>query len=188
MADGKVMKPAVALVAVSLVSLFSPRAAGVETSADVETDHVTTADDRGPHTVGLLLRPLSMTIGWLGAELDAAAGENVVMSVEGAQRGIFGGNTVHVDLGVALYRLGYAFHGVYVHPIVEWIRAMGPGAASSALGGGFTAGYAWTWPVGTTVRLGGGVAYTRSLGTEGEGMAALEGLRPRVDGDVGWVF
>lgn len=171
-------------------ALRSRPAYAVETYADVETDHVTSADDGGPRTIGLLVRPLAMATGWMGAEVDAATGENAVMSVEGAERWVFGQRAARVDVGLALYPQRFSFHGVYVHPVVEWDLATGDALAASALGGGCTVGYAWTWPAGATLRLGGGVAYTRVLGAARDAQAtlALEGLRARLDGDVGWVF
>jgi hypothetical protein len=173
-----------------VISLRSRLAFAVETNADVETDHITASDDGGPRTVGLLVRPLAMATGWVGAEIDAATGENVVMSVEGAERWVFGRKAARVDVGLALYPQRFSFHGVYVHPVVEWDLATGDALAASALGGGCTVGYAWTWPAGATVRLGGGLAYTRVLAAtpDAQGTFALAGLRARLDGDIGWVF
>ena len=82
----------------------------------------------------------------------------------------------------------FAFHGLYVHPTFEWDRSAAGGASASALGGGVTVGYAWTWAVGASVRLGGGIAYARGVASDGTVALAFEGLRPAVDADVGWVF
>ena len=157
------MKPSAALFVATLSLTISRPAAAVETKTDVETDHVTAADDEGPRTAGLLVRALSMATGWPGAEIDVSSGPGVAMSAEGAERWVSGKGAYRVALGVALYPQRRSFHGVYVHPVVEWARATGDGMAASALGGGFTVGYAWTWPAGATVRLGGGVAYARAL-------------------------
>lgn len=186
------MKPAAALFVATLSLTLSRPAAAAETKADVETDHVTAADDEGPRTAGLLVRALSMATGWLGAEIDVSSGPGVALSAEGAQRRVFGRRAYRVALGVALYPQRPSFHGFYVHPVVEWARTTGDSMAASALGGGFTVGYAWTWPAGATVRLGGGVAYARALGTppgsDPQASPVVEGLQPRVDVDLGWVF
>lgn len=184
------MKPAVALVTAAASLGASPSAFAVETHADVQTDHVKAEGDGRPRTLGVLVRPLSMALGSLGAELDAACGEHVVLTVEGGEAGMFGssGSSAYgVDLGVAIFRFGFAFHGLYFHPVVEWARVTGDGAAER-LGGGFTAGYAWTWPVGVTVRLGGGVMYAKTLEGEEQVTDGIKGVRPRIDVDVGWVF
>lgn len=183
------MKPGVALSAGIVALTVAARAGAVETRTDVETDHIAAADDGGPRTAGWLVDPLSMATGWLGAEFDAACGESVVMSVAGAERWVFETRGYRVNLGVALYPQRYSFHGIYVHPVVEWARASGDGIATSALGGGVTVGYAWTWPFGATVRLGGGVTYARALTrSSSDGPLAFDVVRPRVDGDIGWVF
>ncbi len=190
-ADTGGMRLALALFAAVDALTVAPPAAAAETETDVETDHVTAADDGGPRSAGVLVHPLSMAAGWLGAELDAACGERVVMSVEGDERWMFGARGYRLDLGVALYPQRFSFHGIYVHPVVEWVRATGDGVGTSALGGGVTVGYAWTWLYGATVRLGGGAAYARALARpagDGQGPIALDVVRPRIDADLGWVF
>jgi hypothetical protein len=112
------------------------------------------------------------------------------LTFEGAEAGMFGssGTSAYgVDLGVAIYKLGFAFHGLYFHPVVEWTRATGDGAAER-LGGGFTSGYAWTWPVGVTVRLGAGLMYAKTLEGEEQVTYGIKGVRPRLDAEIGWVF
>jgi hypothetical protein len=69
---------------------------------------------------------------------------------------------------------------------VEWVRALpGPGGL---LGAAALVGYEWTWPIGATLRLGAGAAYSRSIGGEGLPISALVGLRPEMDGALGVVF
>jgi hypothetical protein len=186
------VKPSAALFVATLSLTISRPAAAVETRADVETDHVTAADDEGPRTAGLLVRALSMATGWLGAEIDVSSGPGVAMSAEGAERWGLGNRAYRVALGVALYPQRPSFHGVYVHPVVEWARAAGDHMVGSALVAGLTVGYAWTWPAGATVRIGGGVSYARALrtppGSDPRPSPVVEGLQPRVDVDVGWVF
>ena len=186
------MKPAVALfVAAASLGVSAPVLA-VETRTDVQTDHVTAESDGNPHSLGVVVRPLAMALGSLGAEFDAACGEHVVMTVEGAEAGMLATSRTSayaIDLGVAIYPLGsgFAFHGFYLHPVVEWSRAMGSGPAER-LGGGFTLGYAWTWPVGVTVRLGAGLMYAKTLEGQEPAATGIRGVEPRLDADIGWVF
>jgi hypothetical protein len=178
---------AVGVAAVLAVALPARRALAVETRADVETDHVDAADDGGPRAVGVVVRPLSMARGWLGGEVDAACGEKVVVSVEGDGRA-YGASGYRAALGASFFVQRFAFHGFYLHPTAQWAHAAVPGITATAIGGGVTLGYEWTWPVGATVRLGGGASYARAL-VNGAGRAlGIEGVDPEVDGDVGWVF
>jgi hypothetical protein len=165
------------------------RAVAVETEGDVETDHIDAADDGGPRSVGVLVHPLAMAAAWLGAEVDVACGSNVVMSVGGEERWVFGTRGERVAVGLALYPQRFSFHGIYVHPLAMWQRAPdGGGGPANVFGAGVTVGYAWTWPFGATVRLGGGAAYVRSLASDRQANSIATALRPQVDGDVGWVF
>jgi hypothetical protein len=182
------MKRALSMTAAATVLAAALPARAVESRADVETDHLDAADDGGPRALGVLVHPLAIAIGWLGAEVDAACGEHVVLTLEGDARWFLGVRGVRAVLGVALFPQRFAFHGVYVHPTFEWDRATGGGVGASALGGGATVGYAWTWPFGASVRLGGGVAYTKSVVADGTAAFAIEGLRPEIDADLGWVF
>jgi hypothetical protein len=182
------MKRALSLLAAAGVLTATRRAPAVESRADVETDHLDATDDGGPRAAGLLLHPLGMAIGWLGAEVDAACGEYVVLSVEGDARWPWRMHGFRAVLGVALYPQRFAFHGIYIHPAVEWERSASADAPVTALGAGITVGYAWTWPVGASVRLGGGIAYAKGIVSDSQSTLGLEALRPEVDADLGWVF
>jgi hypothetical protein len=182
------MKRALSIAAAAGVLAAALPARAVETRADVETDHFDAADDGGPRALGVLVHPLAIATGWLGAEIDAACGEHLVLTIEGDARWVFGIRGFRTVLGLALFPQRFAFHGVYVHPTFEWDRATSGAVAASALGGGATVGYAWTWPFGASVRLGGGVAYAKSVFGDGTAAIAVAGLRPEVDADLGWVF
>jgi hypothetical protein len=179
------MKRAFFGLAMLLALLCSARrASAVEGRGDVESDHVDAADDGGPRSAGFALDALSIATGWLGAELDAACGEHLVLGVEGDARWLWGLHGVRAVLGVAFFPQRFAFHGIYVHPRFTWNRV----ASAAALGGGITVGYAWTWPVGASLRLGGGIAYGKSIAGDGQVRIAFDRLGPMADADVGWVF
>ena len=181
------MRSALSVLAIAGVLTAAPRSRAVERPNDVETDHVDAADDGGPRSVGFLLHPIGMATGWLGAEVDAACSEHLVLTVEGDGRfaWIHG---VRVALGAALFPQRFAFHGIYAHPTFEWDRVLANGAAATVIGGAITVGYGWTWPSGPTFRLGGGVGYAKGTVGYAPTLIGLEGWRARVDADVGWVF
>jgi hypothetical protein len=181
----------VALACVAATASIASRAGAVETSADVETDHIDATDDGGPRTAGVLLHPFSMSfgsLGELGVELDVALGENAALSVEGDWVLLPGATSYQASVGLPVFPQRFAFHGIYVHPRVEWASEASGGESDRVVGAVVTVGYAWTWPVGATLRLGGGPAYARALATHGTATPALEGLHPRADVSVGWVF
>jgi hypothetical protein len=166
--------------------LASPRARAAESAADVETDHVEAGGEGAPRTAAVVLRPFWAALGWVGAEVDVACGEGAVFSVEGEVGRMRGVRGYRAAAGFALYAGRLAFRGFYVPPAFEWARAAV--SRASAAGGAVTLGYAWAWPRGFTLRLGGGVAYARALDA-GAGMPlAIARLRPVLDADVGWVF
>lgn len=170
---------------------IASRAGAVETSADVETDHIDAADDGGPRTAGVLLHPFSMAFGAfgeLGVELDVALGENAALSFEGDWVLLPGASSYEASVGLPVFPQRFAFHGIYVHPRVEWASETSGGESDRVIGAVVTVGYAWTWPVGATLRLGGGPAYDRALASDGAVTHALEGLHPRADVSAGWVF
>jgi len=181
------MKRALSVLAVSGVLTASPRCAAVESSNDVESDHIDAADDGGPRSVGLLLRPIAMAAGWFGAEIDAACGEHMVLGLEGDGRFTWV-HGVRAVLGALLFPQRFSFHGIYIHPTFEWDRVGADGMAATILGGAIAVGYAWTWPSGPTLRLGGGVRAAKGTFGRGAALLALEGWRPQVDADLGWVF
>jgi hypothetical protein len=182
------MRVAATLSAAAVALTTASRAVAVETRADIATDHLDAADDGGPRTAGVLVHPLSVATGWLGAEFDVACGENVAMSIGAAEHRLFGDRGDQATLGFALYPQRFSFHGIYLHPMAKWQREARAGVAETTFGLGATVGYAWTWAVGATVRLGGGVAYAKALASEGEARLAPTGLRPQMDADIGWVF
>ena len=183
------MRTGTSLAAALALVAAAPRARAVETRADVETDHIDAADDGGPRAAGVLLRPYVMALGQLGAEVDVALGESAAVTLEGDWLPAPDARAYGAALGVALFPQRFSFHGVYVHPRFEWASAASTGGASAQVAGAAaTVGYEWTWPVGATVRLGGGASYARAVGSDGPVAAASEGLRPRVDAAVGWVF
>ena len=182
------MKPtprlALALALAAGLLSVATRAGAVETPRDVETDHVEPPDDAAFRAIAVLLHPVAMVTGWFGAEVDMALGDHVMVSVAGEVRA---GSRSHGDrasAGMAFF-LSRAFDGFYLHPALEACRASVNGVAGGAVGAGLTGGYAWSWPLGVMLRLGGGVAYERAL--RGDALA-LSGVRPRIDADVGWAF
>lgn len=165
-----------------LTAATSARA--VETRADVETDHIDAAYESGPPSFGVLLHPLAVARGWLGAEFDVAGGETAVVSLEADGRWAWGLRGFRVEAGFVLFPLRFAFYGVYVHPTVEWDRV----PHGTVVGAGATAGYAWTWRCGATLRVGAGGGYAKALSGETSETHAFTGLRPEIDADVGWAF
>lgn len=178
-----------ALTALGMVGMLTTAhsALAVESRKDVETDHVDAKDDGGPRSVGMLVHPLTMATGWYGGEVDAAVNEHGVLSVEG--EGCFTGlHGFHVALGGA-YFFRRSFHGLYFRDTVDWARVALDGVAGSGLGTSFTLGYAWTWSVGPTLRLGGGfrLAYDGVAGAQPSPLA-LNDVGLKLDADLGWVF
>jgi hypothetical protein len=179
----------VALVAASVaawVTAASPAAAG-ETRHDVETDHLDAFDDGGPRSFALLVNPAALAVGTFGAEGDFVLGDVGAMSFEGDWT-LLGGTTAYgASVGFPLFPWRLMFHGFYVHPRVTYARAATQGSAVDVLGGGATVGWQWTWRFGLTLRAGAGASYERVV-TDGGPDVAVEGLRPLIDGEVGWVF
>jgi hypothetical protein len=180
------LAPALALpLAAGLVSVAT-RAWAVETPRDVESDHVAARDDGAWPEIAVLLHPVAMATRWFGAEVDVAVSDHVIVSVEGEARAGARPRGDRASGGVAFF-LSRAFSGFYLHPALEACRASGNGVAGSAVGARLTGGYAWSWPLGIMLRLGGGVAYDRALLGDASALA-LGGVRPWIDADVGWVF
>jgi hypothetical protein len=175
-----------AAVAIAIVTAASP-ARAVETRGDVESDHVSAADDGGPRSIGVLVDPLAMGIGWLGGEIDAALAEPLVFTAEGDVRA-FGVPGYGATLGLAFFLQGIALRGIYLHPTVAWAHEHGRGVAVTGIGGGVSAGYEWTAFAGATLRLGAGGTYAKTARAGAGTAVALGGLRPQVDALVGWVF
>jgi hypothetical protein len=183
------MKTSIAFASVASVAAMlaiAPPAAAAETSADVETDHIDALDDGGPRTAAIAVDPTALALGRLGAEIDVAVGENVAVSMSADVTALAVAAVVRAELGALLFLQRFAFHGLYVRPRLEWSSAAAKSASGRAIGAGATVGYEWTWPFGATLRLGGGVSYAKPL--PGGGAVATEGLTPRLDANVGWVF
>jgi hypothetical protein len=175
------------LSAVLASFLAAPCAGAVETRADVETDHVSAADDGGPRALGVLVNPFPMGIGWLGAEVDAACGQQVLFTIEGDTRAP-GNRGFAGAAGLALFTQGVAFHGIYGRLSAEWAHETAFGESATAIGGAVRFGYEWTLLGGPTLRLGAGAGYARESVSGGGATIDLGGIRPRVDAAVGWVF
>jgi hypothetical protein len=167
--------------------LCLPSVAGaVETRADVQTDHVDPIDDGGPRRVAFWLRPGATIGGWLGAEVDVACSDHVAVTAEGNARA-WGLAGYRVVLGLSVYPQAYAFHRLYIHPLVEWVHESSPTAEATAIGAGATAGVALTAPFGGALRAGLGLEYARATGSATPS-ASVEGVGLLLDADVGWVF
>jgi hypothetical protein len=184
---------AIAVCALVGVLFACAPARAVETRDDVESDHVNAADDGGPRAWGFLVNPLSMGLGWLGAEIDGAVAAPLLVTAEGDVRA-YGIQGYGAEFGLLFFPQGFAFHGLYVHPTVSWAhegRGTGDGAvafSATGIGGGIRVGYEWTTLAGATFRLGAGATYAKE-NVSGAGMTyALGGVNPQVDALVGWVF
>lgn len=181
------MKSALTALAMAGMLTTAQPAGAVESRTDVETDHIDAKDDGGPRSVGVLLHPATLATGWYGGEVDVALNEHSVIGFEGD--GLFAWvHGVHVALGGA-YFFRRSFRGFYVRDTVDWARAAAGGVADRGFGTSFTLGYAWTWSVGPTLRLGGGfrVAQADVIGAQPSPIA-VDGVGLKVDADLGWVF
>jgi hypothetical protein len=179
----------VALAAASTLASVAAAApvAAAETGQDVETDHLDAFDDGGPRSFGLLVNPAALALGAFGAEGDFVLGDVAAASVEGDWISLGNATAYGAAVGLPVFPWRLIFHGFYLHPRVTWARATLPGATVDVLGAGATIGWQWTWRFGLTLRAGAGVSYARVI-TDGGPDVAIEGLRPLLDGDVGWVF
>jgi hypothetical protein len=165
----------------------APPAAARETRRDVETDHLDAFDDGGPRSFALLVNPAALALGAFGGEGDLVLGDVGAMSFEGDWTSLGGTTAYGASVGFPLFPWRLMFHGFYVHPRITYARATSGGTAVDVLGGGATVGWQWTWRFGLTLRAGAGASYERVVTDGGPGVA-LEGLRPLLDGEVGWVF
>jgi hypothetical protein len=169
-----------------VVTVVSP-ARAAETPRDVETDHLDAFDDGGPPSFGLLVNPLAALLGTFGAEGDFVLGDAAALSVEGDWLSTGGTTGWAATVGLPIFPWRTIFHGFYVHPRATAALAISGGAPLEVLGIGATAGWQQTWRFGFTLRVGGGVAYEHGLGQDVAGIALL-GIRPLLDGEIGWVF
>jgi hypothetical protein len=169
-----------------LAAVASP-ARAAETRHDVETDHLDAFDDGGPPSFGLLVNPLAAVLGTFGAEGDFVLGDAAALGVEGDRLSTGGTTGWAATVGLAIFPWRTIFHGFYVHPRATAAMATSDGASFDALGIGGTAGWQQTWRFGFTLRVGGGVAYEHALGLNPASVPFL-GVRPLLDGELGWVF
>ena len=174
------------LLALAPVTLASPVRA-VETPHDVATDHLDAFDDGGPPSFALLANPLALLFGAFGAEGDVVLGDAAALSVEGDWVSSSGTTVYAGTVGLPVFPWRTLFHGFYLHPRATAALAFGDGAWAHVLGLGGTAGWQQTWRFGLTLRIGGGATYQRALEPGGAGLAIL-GVRPLLDGEIGWVF
>jgi hypothetical protein len=163
-------------------------AIAAEGRADRETDHVDAFDDGGPRTFGLLLNPGALVLGTFAAEGDFVLGEAAAFSVEADWISTGSMAAYGVTAGVPLYPWRVVFHGLYVHPRVMLARATDDGLSADVVGIGGTLGWQQTWRFGLTLRLGGGAAYEVALAQTAGRSFSVTGVRPLVDGAIGWVF
>jgi hypothetical protein len=177
----------VALLVFDAVAVVASPARASETPRDIETDHLDAFDDGGPPSFGLLVNPLAAVLGTFGAEGDFVLGDAAALGV-GVDWVSTGGTTAYVArIGLPIFPWRTIFHGFYLHPRATAAMATSSGASFDVLGVGATAGWQQTWRFGFTLRVGGGVAYEHALGPEVAGVAIL-GVRPLLDGELGWVF
>jgi hypothetical protein len=164
------------------------RAEAAEDGRDRETDHIDAFDDGGPRILGLLINPGALTLSTFAAEGDFVLGDAAALSVEGDGMSTPGTTAYGVMLGVPLFPWRVVFHGLYLHPRALLARATSDGLSADVVGIGGTAGWQQTWRFGLTLRLGGGAAYEVALGQVAGASFSVAGVRPLVDGELGWVF
>jgi len=184
-------RSAAALAALALALSASREVRAVETSADVETDHVDAADDGGPRSAGVLVSAVPAGLGHagsIGAEVDVALGTNAALSVRGDWLPFGAIRAYAASVGLPFFPQLFAFHGVFVHPRLEWASASARGTSVHVSGAAVLAGYEWTWLPGATIRLAGGAGYAKALGADPELAPALAGLHPELDAALGWIF
>jgi hypothetical protein len=179
------MKPPLArTVALAAVIVLASPARAAESRADVETDHIDAVDQGGPRTLRLAVQPFSPAVGLAQAEVDVALAEHVALSTALGWVVAPGGSGYRASVGLPVYPLRDAFHGIYLHPRVEWTHL----SFASSVGGALSLGYAWTWPFGATTSFGAGLAYARGSAEQAGAVVAFGSFQPRIDGAVGWLF
>ncbi|HEY3821064.1 MAG TPA: hypothetical protein VGL81_28060 [Polyangiaceae bacterium] len=176
------------LLSLGLVVAASTPAAAAEGRADRETDHIDAFDDGGPRSFGLLFNPGALLLGTMAAEGDFVLGEAAAFSVEGDLMSGGASSAYGVAVGVPLFPWRVVFHGLYLHPRLMAARATSAGVAADVVGIGGTLGWQQTFRFGLTLRIGGGAAYEAAFGQDAGASFAVTGVRPLVDGDLGWVF
>lgn len=182
------IRAAFAVLAVALAVAHASPAAAAEGRADRETDHIDAFDDGGPRSFGLFVNPLALTLGTLAAEGDFVLGEAAALSVEGDFLSVAGATAYGVTAGVPLFPWRVVFHGFYLHPRLMAAYATNAGLTADVAGIGGTLGWQQTFRFGLSLRIGGGAAYEVALGEDAGAPFAVTGVRPLLDGEVGWVF
>ena len=162
-------------------------ARGAETKHDVETDHLDAFDDGGPPSLALLVNPLAVLLGTFGAEGDFVLGDAAALGVEGDWVSSGGTTAYAAAVGLPIFPWRTIFHGFYLHPRATAALATSNGAPFDVLGIGGTAGWQQTWRFGFTLRIGGGVTYEHAVWLNPAGVTIV-GVRPLLDGELGWVF
>lgn len=178
----------VVLALASALVAASAEARAADDGADVETDHLDAFDDGGPRTFALLTNPASLLFGSIGAEGDLLLGDTAALSLEADWLAVGPATGASASVGVPLFPQGVALHGFYLHPRLFAARAWSAGAHGDVAGIGATLGWEWTLPVGFTLRTGAGAAIDRPVGGDASVVSAVVGLRPLLDGSVGWAF
>ena len=179
---------ALAALLVVLFAAAGSTASAAETRADKETDHIDAFDDGGPRSFGLLLNPAALVLGTVAVEGDFVLGDAAALSVEGDWTSMGGSSAYGVTAGVPLFPWRVIFHGFYIHPRVMAAYATSEGVSADVVGIGGSLGWQHTFRFGLSLRIGGGAAYEVALGQENAASLALTGVRPLLDGEVGWVF
>jgi len=175
---------AAAAAALILVCACMGAARGAESPADVETDHVDAVDEGGPRYARLAVQPLLPALGLAVAEADVAVAEHVAVSGALAWLVTTSGSGYRASAGVPVFPARAVFHGLYLHPRIEWTHL----ASATSFGAAATVGYAWTWPFGATTSCGIGLAYARGNAVGTGAVVAFGGFEPRFDTAVGWLF
>jgi hypothetical protein len=182
------MKTRILTMSLCVLPLLPGLARAAETPRDRETDHLDAFDDGGPRGFGLMLNPAGVLLGVFGAEADVLLGDVAAVSAEGDWVSIGSTTAFGATLGLPLFPQRVPFHGLVIHPQLSLARATGDGATADLVGAGATLGWQWTLRVGLTFRVGGGAMFSHVVSGDGAGSLALEGVRPVVDGTIGWVF
>jgi hypothetical protein len=178
---------AVLMPLASLVVLALAATARADTRNDVETDHLDGFDDGGPRRFAVLVNPVSAVLATFGAEGDLGLGDTAALSLEAIWAAPTGTDIYGAVVGLHVFPGAVPFHGLYIHPRLEGWRATADGARV-VLGLGCTVGWEWTWRFGLTARAGLGATYERALTGSDGSASSLVGVRPLLDGLVGWAF
>jgi hypothetical protein len=154
----------------------------------IETDHIDAEDDGGPRRTGVLMNGVATTLGFISVELDGAIADSVVLSVA-VDRDITHEAGAYGEIaGAALFPFRFAFRGPYIHPRVGFASSSDP-TSPMLVFPVVTVGYEWVFPVGCTVRVGGGGAYGIALAPDiDDALRGRIGLRPAFDLSIGWIF